>query len=312
MARPAPPPLEFGFQDQGRLDRGDLSSLDQGAMIGGNHLRIIISRDKLKRTKGGGYDLSQYDGIINAARQRGIAPQIVLDNRSQSGMGNPKEYARFVALAARHFKGRVGRYSLGNEPDLKMAPEKYRQLYTRGQAALTRADPHARVLFGEFSPKDPIGYARRVIGKGSLEASGFAWHPYQSTDPLAPGTNPYFGKGQIGGAKRIGRQLAGLNLKTRAGVTPGMYATEFGYGRYGNANIDPATAAKFWPRALQQARKAGLREIVAYHLTGNPNPNAPWDTGLLNPDGTPRPAYNTVAAAVRSGALRKYRPKKRT
>jgi len=311
MARPAPPPLEFGFQDQGRLDRGDLGSLDQGAVIGGKHLRLIVSRDKLKRTSGGGYDMSQIDGIINAARARGISPQIVLDNRSGSGMGDPKKYAQFVALAARHFQGRVGRYSLINEPDLKMAPEKYRQLYTRGQAALQRADPKAQVLFGEFSPHSPIEYAQKVLARGGLTASGFAWHPYQSNDPLAPGNNPYWGAGQIGSTNKIAQYIKNMNLKTRAGKTPGMYMTEFGYGKYGNSNVSQAQAAAYWPRALQKARDAGVREIIAYHLTGNPNPNGSWDTGLLNPDGTPRPAYNTVAAAVRGGALTRWRPRKR-
>jgi hypothetical protein len=311
MARPAPPKMELGFQDEGRLARGDMRSLDQGAAIGGRHLRLIIGRDKLKRTKGGGYDLAQYDAIINAARQRGISPQVVLDNRSGSGMGDPRKYAQFVALAARHFQGRVGRYSLINEPDLKMAPEKYRQLYTRGQAALNRADPHAQLLFGEFSPHSPVEYARKVLERGGLTAGGFAWHPYQSNDPLAPGSNPYWGAGQIGSTNKIAQLIAQMNLKTRAGKIPGMYMTEFGYGRYGNSRVSQQDAARFWPRALQKARDAGVREIIAYHLTGNPNPNASWDTGLLNPDGTPRPAYNTVGAAVRAGALTKYRPRKR-
>ena len=176
---PAPPlPLQLGFQDDGRLrDKQDFSALDQGRALGAGALRTIITRDKLRRTAGGGYDFSQFDNIVNQARARGIAPQVVLDNRTGSGMGNPAQYAKFVALAAKHFKGRVGRYSLENEPDLRMSPEKYRQLFTRGQAALERSDKGAQVLFGEFSPHNPIGYARRVVGKGGLHASGFAWHP---------------------------------------------------------------------------------------------------------------------------------------
>jgi hypothetical protein len=79
-----------------------------------------------------------------------------------------------------------------------------------------------------------------------------------------------------------------------------MYMTEFGYGKYGNANVDPATAAKFWPRALRRRRDAGVSQIIAYHLTGNQNPEGSWDTGLLNPDGTARPAYGALAGAVRA------------
>lgn len=296
--------MELGFQDEGRLRRGDFTSLDQGRAVGGSALRLIVRRDQLKRTAGRGYDFSQIDAIVNQARARGIRPQLVLDNRSGSGMGDPVEYGRFVRAAGQHFRGRIGRYSLENEPDLRMSPDKYRQLFVAGQRQLSSVDPQAQVLFGEFSPKDPIRYARRVLARGGLQASGFAWHPYQDTDPLAPGTNPYWGQGQIGNSGRIARQLQQLALHTRAGRTPGMYMTEFGYGRYGNANVDPQVAARFWPRALRKARQAGAREIIAYTMTGEPNAAAPWDTGLLNPDGSPRPAYGALQAAVRAGLLR--------
>ena len=66
---------------------------------------------------------------------------------------------------------------------------------------------------------------------------------------------------------------------------------------------DPAVAAQFWPRALRKARESGVRQIIAYTMTGEPNETAPWDTGLLNPDGTPRPAYGALQAAVRAGLL---------
>jgi hypothetical protein len=285
----------FGFQDDGRLrDRQDFTALDQGRAIGGTALRLIVARDKLKRTPGGGYDFSIYDNIVNQARQRGIHPQIVLDNRSSSGMGNVKEYAKFVRLAAGHFKGRVGTYSLINEPDMKMAPEKYRRLFVSGQKALYSKDKYAQVLFGEFSPHNPIRYAQKVIGKRGLKAAGFAWHPYQKGDPLAPDAAAV-ARGDVGGIGRLGtiqREIGQLNLKTRAGKTPGAYLTEFGYGDRGYVGGTSAYAPTGWQRAIRKARGAGAKEIVAYTMTGSDSPT--WDTGLLNPDGTPRPAYNTL------------------
>lgn len=284
----------FGFQDDGRLrDRQDFTALDQGRAIGGTALRLIISRDKLKRA-GKGYDFSAFDNIVNQARARGISPQVVLDNRSGSGMGSPAMYERFVSAAAGHFKGRVGTYSLINEPDLKMAPQKYRQLFVRGQKALYAQDKHATVLFGEFSPHNPIGYAKKVIGKRGLHAAGFAWHPYQKGDPLAPDPNQ-IAAGVSGGIGRLGttqREIKGLNIKTRMGHTPGTYLTEFGYGDRGYTGGTGPVAAQYWPRALRKARNAGVKELVAYTMTGSDSPT--WDTGLLNPDGTPRPAYDAI------------------
>lgn len=298
MARKSPA-LTFGFQDDGRLrDQQDWGALDQGHAIGGRALRLIISRDKLARTAGGGYNFSTYDNVVNQARARGIQPQLVLDNRRGSGMGNPGQYARFVGLAANHFKGRVGRYSLINEPDLRMAPEKYRQLYVRGQQAVARADRGAQVLFGEFSPHDPIGYAQKVLAKGGLQASGFAWHPYQVTDPAAPSASEV-AHGTMGGIGRLGKLMAGigdLNLKTRTGATPGAYLTEFGYGDRGYPAGTTEHAAEWWPRALQKARNAGVRELIAYTMTGSDSPT--WDTGLLNPDGSPRPAYLSLRSLL--------------
>lgn len=270
--------------------------------MGAHALRFIVTRDRLRKNQNG-YDFSPIDAIVNQARAWGIQPQLVLDNRSGSGMGDPHKYAEFVKEATHHFKGRVGRYSLENEPDLRMAPQKYRLLYEVGRRAVMKNDPHAQILFGEFSPKDPIGYAKKVIGNKALTASGFAFHPYQNTDPLAPGTDPYWGAGQIGSTGRIGKQLSQLNIHTRAGKTPGMYFTEFGYGRYGDSNVDPSVAARFWPRALQKARSAGARQIIAYTMTAPNYATAPWDTGLLNADGSARPAYQALVQAVKRGAL---------
>lgn len=297
--------MDLGFQDDGRLRDGqDWASLDQGRALGARNLRIILTRDRLKQY-GGREDLSAYDAIIDNARQRGIAPQIVLDNRTGSGMGDPKKYEAFVKTMAKHFKGRVGTYSLENEPDLSMSPEKYRQLYVRGQKALNQADHGARVLFGEFSPHDPVGYAKKVLAKGGLHASGVAWHPYQTTDPLAPSAHD-IQAGTKGGIGRLGtllKQFGQLNLKTKLGHTPGAYLTEFGYGDRGFAAGTTDHAPEWWPRALQKARNAGVKQLNAYTMTGSDSPT--WDTGLLNPDGTARPAYDALAAAVKAGILAK-------
>jgi hypothetical protein len=283
----------FGFQDDGQLRSGNYAGLQQGRAMGGKALRLIIPREKVQRGDGA-YDFSIFDGIVNRARQLGIHPQIVLDNFDgmKGGAGDPKKFEHFVKAAGVHFKGRVGMYSLINEPNLRMGADKYRELYVRGYRALGETDKHARVLFGEFAPQNAITYAKAVLAKGGLQASGFALHPYQTTDPLAPGT--WRGaptEGGIGSLGKINKQIAGMGLKTRANKTPGTYLTEFGY------EMNNPNAAAFWPRALKKARRSGVKEFIAYSMTGTPQSS--WDTGLMNPDGTPRPVYNAIKASSR-------------
>jgi hypothetical protein len=280
----------FGGQDDGALRAGNYTSLDRIKSMGGNQLRVIISRERV-----GKEGWKAFDNLINEAHAKGINTQVVLDNKEGfkgGGQGDPNKYAQFVKQAAQHLKGRVGTYSLVNEPDLKMNPQKYRELFVRGQKALSGVDNNARVLFGEFSPHGGLDYAKKVVGKRGVVASGVAIHPYQSNDPLAAPDNGMIPWG-IGKGRTMQKDIAAMNIKTRAKKTPGLYYTEFGYDSK-NPN-----AAAYWPRALQSAKRAGVKEVIAYGLTGTPpgDPNQSWDTGLFNPDGTPRSSYNAIMQA---------------
>ena len=91
------------------------------------------------------------------AAARGIKVQMVLIGPVHRP--SPTHYARFVAKVVSHFKGRVDRYSLWNEPNhkawlqpLASAPRIYRALYVTGYRTIKRIDPRAAVLIGETVP----------------------------------------------------------------------------------------------------------------------------------------------------------------
>lgn len=293
----------FGFQDDGQLKAGNYDRLDAGKAMGGQVLRVIMSREETQRPKGA-YDFSKYDAIINQARAKGLEVQMVLDNRQgfKRGSGDVKKYQQYAHAAGVHFKGRVARWSLGNEPDLKMNPKKYRNLYAHGYEGLRKADEHAKILFGEVSAHGGMDYAYKALtaGKKQLQASGFAIHPYQRSDPLAPpkaGEPAKWGIGRTGQMQKLLKQFHGnQGFSTRDGHTPGLYFTEFGYDTRPDSGVTDQQAATYWPRALKKAKKAAVRELIAYSLSGD-QPGSKWDTGLLNYDGTPRPVYGAVAAA---------------
>ena len=288
----------FGSQDDGALRAGNYSAIDHIKQMGGNRLRMVVSRERVAKE---GY--GQLDNILNEAKAKGVDVQMVLDNREGfgKGAGDPKKYQKFVADASKHFQGRVGTYSFINEPDLKMSSQKYRQFFLAGQKAL--ADKKARVLFGELSPFGGLDYANTVLSQGKpgnrIQASGLSIHPYQFNDPLAAPGNPKW-KWGIGRGRTMQKEIkkfaATKGFRTKAGKTPGLYFSEFGYGRTGSNQIPEDQAVKFWPRAMQAAQRAGAKEFIAYTMTGSPD-SSTWDTGLLNPDGTPRPTYNALRQA---------------
>src|SRR4051794_15849148 len=132
------------------------------------------------------YNWSGYDALIRAAAPRGIRLQLTLTGPApayatgnhRAGPYRPKASAfrAFAAAAATHFRGKVDRYSIWNEPNyvrwlspMSQAPKLYRALYIAGYDAIKSADPTAQVLIGETSPSEhrgrstaPLDFLRRV------------------------------------------------------------------------------------------------------------------------------------------------------
>ena len=139
---------------------------------------------------------------------------------------------------AKHFKGRVFRYSLWNEPNLgrwlsptRQAPLLYRKLVLAGYPALKRVDGRNQVLIGELtSSHDPLGFLRKAAS--GLKADGFAYHPFEFyRRPGSGGSSRGFtGINSTPTIKGTLRTLARQHrLTTLRGGTLPLYYTEFGY-----------------------------------------------------------------------------------
>src|SRR4051794_10129955 len=162
------------------------------------------------------YNWSGYDALIANANAQGMKVQLALTGpapayaTSNHRIGPMKpsatKFRAFASAAAKHFKGRVDRYSIWNEPNHRgwIAPIKsqakiYRALYLKGYSAIKRADRHAKVLFGETSPfglahgrnaQPPLKFIRAVTCAdkrykrakhthcGRIKTDGVAHHPY--------------------------------------------------------------------------------------------------------------------------------------
>ncbi len=146
------------------------------------------------------YDWSATDGLIDLAQAKGIKVQLTItgpgprfssDNPKKCRSGQPctykpntKEFGKFAAAAAKHFKGKASYYSIWNEPNIgktwlqpryerrkgvgtvDYAAAKYRQLYMAGRNAIAKYDPahKNKVLFGEVpSIASPLPFIRATL-----------------------------------------------------------------------------------------------------------------------------------------------------
>ena len=196
---------EFAYKTAENLNATRMRVLVQWSRVSDAHRRTPSSDPD--------YNWAPVDAAIDQAAQHGMRTQLALAGPAPAyatanrriGVKSPKPaaYARFVSAAAEHFKGRVDRYSIWNEPNYpswlspqRLSPQLYRGLYQAGYRAIKAADPDAQVLIGETVPYDDPGIAtaplkwlravacvndryKRIKGCTPLKADGYAHHPYE-------------------------------------------------------------------------------------------------------------------------------------
>ena len=278
-----------------------------------------------------------YDAAVNRTLAQGRRVQLTLSGPAPRwATGNRREgayapdarrYAAFAGGVAMHFRGRVARYAIWNEPNWwsLLGPKRanarvYRRLYLRGHAAIKAADPGAAVLIGELAPLGqpkaataPLVFLRRLTCSDRrwratrrcprLVADGFAHHPY--TLRWAP-TFPGLHRDDVtmGSLRRLTRALDRL-ARRRALATPRrgslpLYLTEWGYHARSTRVREPQRSLYVRRGLAMAARVRRVREVVWYQLAGPPPAaHVHWDSGLMDHRGRARPVF----AAVRRWSL---------
>lgn len=292
MARPAPPAL--AFQDDAALltpgpvrDRLLANMRRQGAK--NVRLNAIYGRVKAE-----GY--GAYDDAVNAIRHAGLSPQMTImgtpayspqwDQTLSAAHQDPRVWQQFAGEVAQHFKGRVKRYSVGNEPNIdafqagagnnaRQAGRQYRNVYRSGYAGIKHADPGAQVLLGEVtSAPNAREFLAGVMGGKPLKTAGFAYHPYdQPGKPTSTWDIDTLNDLQatLGRYKRQGR------LQTAQGQAAPLYLTEFGVQQGAGTK---AQRLRMLSRAYTKAAQAGAREFLQYQAvpTVRPTVTTPGQT----------------------------------
>ena len=288
------------------------------------------------------YNFTQIDELIDRAAANGIRIHLSLTgpaprwaNAKRAGTTkawykpNAAQFGEFARVAATHFKGRVDRYSIWNEPNwktwlgpLKSAPALYRAMYVRAYSAIKKVDRRAQVLIGETSPygrpglsTSPLAFLRKVacvnsnyrrVGKcPKLKADGYAHHPY---DFLHAPNYEYPGADNvtIGTLSRLTRALDRLRrsgaLRTPRGGRMPLYLTEYGYFASGKRALPAKTRSRYLKQAYSIALRNGrVKSQMQYLLLTLPRgSDSTFNTGLVSRTGKRLPQFNALRSWYRA------------
>jgi hypothetical protein len=288
------------------------------------------------------------DALVDAAAENGIRVHLSVTGpapvwasgipRISGQQPNTRYFGEFASALATHFKQRVDRYSIWNEPNwrswlgpLRNGPALYRSLYQRGYAAIKKADPAAKVLIGETSPyarpgfsTAPIAFLRslacvnkrwkRVRRCPVLKADGYAHHPYDlrhAPNYRYPGAdNATMGtlSNLTRAIDRIARTGA-LRFNGR-GRMP-LYLTEFGYLANGHRSLPSKQRSRYLAQAFEMALRNGRVKSQLHYLLVSPPRNSPsafFDTGLMSRSGARYPQFRALQRWYQRNRGRLKRP----
>jgi hypothetical protein len=281
------------------------------------------------------YDFFNIDVLQQEAALHHIALQLTVagpapawatrNHRVGNTWPSAYRYGQFVTAVAEHFKGRIDRYSIWNEPNwdtwlnpARHAPGIYRDLYTAGYKAIKAVDPDAKVLIGETSPYGekhaipPLQFLRALTCRtprytpatrcAPLRADGYAAHAYQFT--VAP-DRPFAGRDDAPfGSLRHLTSALDLLARRRALLTPtghhlNVYLTEFGYLTKGSRALPARTRAAWLTRAYHIARRnPRVKQFLQYQLVDGPARN-PWHSAVMSRRLVPDAAFKALAKVAR-------------
>jgi hypothetical protein len=297
------------------------------------------------------YNFAGYDALIDQAAANGVRLHVSLTGPAprwanprhyvpKRGWYKPsaKEFGKFATLAAEHFKGRVDRYSIWNEPNwktwlgpLSSGPNLYRALYIAGYKAIKTADPAAKVLIGETAPFSRRGYStsplaflrgvtcvnknyKRARSCPKLKADGYAHHPYDfghAPNYQYPGADNV----TIGTLSRLTKALdklsrAGVLRKNGGGKMP-LYLTEYGYFASGHRALPKKLRTRYLKQAYSIALKnSRVKSQLQYLLVSPPRSTRAsfFDLGLVSTRGAKNVGYKALQSWYRSNRGKVKRP----
>jgi hypothetical protein len=298
------------------------------------------------------YNFRPWDDVIDQAARYGIRVHLTLAGqpvpafaskrrRQDQYKPNARRFAEFARDAARHFKGRVDRYSIWNEPNHKawLEPVRtqasvYRKLYIAGYRAIKRVDRRARVFIAETAPFSksprvatrPLKFLRQLTCATrrytrrrrcrALRADGYAHHPYEFT--RAPRRPPrQFNTRDDVTMASLRRLTRALDRLRRARLLYGprrrrlnLFLHEYGYFNSGRGKVFPqATRARYLVQGFTIAQRNRRVSTQLQYGFASPPPHLPsafFDLSIVALNGVRMQPF----VALRSWAAQKVRQRR--
>lgn len=149
--------------------------------------RIFVERTQ--EYAEGEFDFSSMELLVDECLRKGIKVTgclKVFDWRNRNPVDNLLEFERYVRAIARHFKGRIEIWEIGNEPNLWMGwpplpdPDEYGLVLRTAWNAVRAEDPDALVATAGFNRAKFSGYIEEFLksNRGNFYDI-FAFHPYE-------------------------------------------------------------------------------------------------------------------------------------
>ena len=261
-----------------------------------NGFRILTTYRRVKPGKGTHRKVVRYlrskKGTFNRVVRRGRARYVKVRR------GRYKQMVRFLPARGRRARYRqtITKIPLTRENTVWVSTEAarrvceqqtwataYRAVHAASAEVIRALDPTATVVVGDLSPNSLNTIFMEAMvqaAPGAIDADVHGIHPY-----FRPGADPVPGAFSMPNLEQIVGQARAWQ---RAGHLTGnrTWITELGF-----VPDDPPAALA---DAAARAESLGIELLIQYELYGGSPHDERWDTGLLEPDGTPRPSWHAL------------------
>jgi hypothetical protein len=315
------PGLRFGVN----IVSGDTAlerALDQAHDMNAGWVRVMLRWSDLEPQQGA-YRWEALDTLTEGARARGLrlllvvtqSPPWAIANGASPGSGGmparPEDFGVFMGALAGHAAGKVAAYEIWHDPNSAAAnggtvakPEQYVELLKAAHDAIKSADPCALVLNGALLPTPPnapgamddLAFYRAMLAYNGGEVRKLydilAVQLNTSGEPGKgqwPRDNQAQSRGFYGHVNVIRDEMTSADEANKQ-----VWVVQLGYSVSGTFAVTPEQQSAYLIRLLDLSRQGNpwISAVFARDLGAATGDEAGFS--LLNPDGTPRPAYTAL------------------